>query len=91
MKARRQDNTLVLAKGVFGAWTPHDLRRTEAGATMMQVVCRLAGHHRPVPESCPRGKQDATGVHAPYMHRGYVEGKREAWRLLGERLDAIIA
>jgi integrase len=36
MKNRYFDNSLVLAGGKNGAWTPHDLRRT--GATRMQAL-----------------------------------------------------
>ena len=34
LSRRRHDNTLVLAEGNYGDWTPHDMRRS--GATMMQ-------------------------------------------------------
>ena len=49
---RRNDNSLVLADGANGAWTPHDLRRT--AATMMQglrvspdVIDRCQNHVLP--------------------------------------------
>ena len=34
MSKRRNDNTLVLARGKHREWTPHDLRRT--GSTLTQ-------------------------------------------------------
>lgn len=36
LSRRRHDDTLVLADGQNGDWTPHGLRRT--GATMMQAL-----------------------------------------------------
>ena len=46
LKNRRQDNTLVLAKGKNEEWTPHDLRRT--ASTMMQAL----GVHPDVIDRC---------------------------------------
>lgn len=36
LKNRKNDNSLVIANGLYGEWTPHDLRRT--AATMMQSL-----------------------------------------------------
>jgi len=84
LKNRRHDNTLVLAGGVNGEWTPHDLRRT--GATMMQsmgtsldVIDRCQNHLLP-------GK-----VRRVYLRHDYETEKTQAWRKLGDRLDAILA
>lgn len=82
---RRHDNTLVLAHGKNGEWTPHDLRRT--GATMMQglrvpldVIDRCQGHILA-----------GSRVRRHYLHHDYAEEKRDAWRLLGEQIEATLA
>lgn len=81
---RRHDNSLVLAGGANGEWTPHDLRRT--GATMMQglgvsldVIDRCQNHLLP-------GK-----VRRVYLRHDYEAEKTAAWKKLGDRLDAILA
>ncbi|MBX9901629.1 MAG: tyrosine-type recombinase/integrase [Burkholderiaceae bacterium] len=72
-------NALVLS---CGDWVPHDLRRT--GATMMQslgvtpeVIERILNHT----------EQDK--LKKIYHQYDYAKEKREAWRLLGERLDLL--
>lgn len=81
---RRHDNSLVLAGGANGEWTPHDLRRT--GATMMQglgvtldIIDRCQNHVLP-------GK-----VRRVYLRHDYQVEKTEAWKKLGDRLEAILA
>lgn len=81
---RRHDNTLVLAGGENGEWTPHDMRRT--GATMMQatgvsldVIDRCQNHMLP-------GK-----VRRVYLRHDYEKEKTDAWKRLGDRLDAILS
>lgn len=82
---RRHDNTLVLAHGKNGEWTPHDLRRT--GATMMQalrvpldVIDRCQGHILA-----------GSRVRRHYLHHDYAEEKREAWRVLGKHIETILS
>lgn len=84
MKNRRCDNTLVLAGGKNGAWTPHDLRRT--GSTIMQSL----GVSLDVIDRCQNHVLVGSKVRRSYLHHDYAEEKREAWRLLGERLSLIL-
>ncbi len=85
MSKRRHDDTLVLANGVNGAWTPHDMRRT--GATMMQAL--------KVPldiiDRCQNHVMRGSKVRRHYLHYDYADEKKEAWRLLGERIEAILS
>lgn len=84
MKNRRADNTLVLAAGANGAWTPHDLRRT--GATMMQQL----GVSLDIIDRCQNHVLAGSKVRRHYMHHDYSEEKRAAWAALGARLSEII-
>lgn len=84
LKNRRNDNTLVLADGEHGAWTPHDLRRT--ASTLMQSL-RV---HPDVIDRCQNHVLPGSKVRRHYLHYDYAEEKREAWKLLGDRLDAIL-
>lgn len=85
LKNRRNDNSLVLARGANGDWTPHDMRRT--AATMMQAL--------KVPldtiDRCQNHLLPGSKVRRHYLIHEYAEEKREAWRMLGERLEAILA
>ena len=83
MKNRRCDNTLVLAGGKTGDWTPHDLRRT--GATMMQAL----GVPLDTIDRCQNHVLSGSKVRRHYLHHDYADEKREAWRLLGEKLSEI--
>ncbi|SEN31239.1 protein of unknown function [Duganella sp. CF517] len=85
LKNRRNDNTLILAGGASGAWTPHDLRRT--GATMMQQL----GVALDIIDRCQNHVLAGSKVRRHYMHHDYAEEKRAAWAALGERLFAISA
>lgn len=80
MKNRKHDNTLVLGDGRKGAWTPHDLRRT--GATLMQSM----GVSLEIIDRCQNHVLPGSKVRRHYLLHDYAEEKREAWRLLGERL-----
>lgn len=82
---RRNDNSLVLADGANGAWTPHDLRRT--AATMMQGL-RVSPD---VIDRCQNHVLPGSKVRRHYLHYDYAEEKREAWRLLGERIESILS
>ncbi|TAN29986.1 MAG: site-specific integrase [Castellaniella sp.] len=84
LSCRRHDNTLVLADGAKGEWTPHDLRRT--GATMMQslrIPLEIIDH-------CQNHVIKGAKTRRHYFHWSYKEEKREAWTALGNRLDAIL-
>ena len=82
---RCNDDSLVLAGGKNGEWTPHDLRRS--AATMMQAL-RVSPD---VIDRCQNHVIPGSKVRRHYLHYDYAEEKREAWGLLGDRLDAIFA
>ncbi len=84
LKRRKNDNTLVLANGSRGEWTPHDLRRT--AATMMQRL----GVQPDVIDRCQNHVMPGSKVRRHYMHYDYAAEKSEAWRLLGQELDNIL-
>jgi len=84
LKNRRNDNTLVLAAGANGEWTPHDLRRT--GATMMQQL----GVGLDIIDRCQNHVLPGSKVRRHYMHHDYAEEKRAAWAALGARLAAAL-
>lgn len=67
-----------------GKWTPHDLRRT--GATMMTAL----GVIPEVAEKCLNHTEESR-VKRTYQRHSYEKEKREAWRLLGERLEVLVA
>jgi len=85
MKHRRHDNSLVLDGGKNGAWTPHDLRRT--GATLMQSL----GIALEIIDRCQNHVLPGSKVRRHYLHHDYAEEKRDAWRLLGDRLSLILS
>lgn len=66
-----------------GEWTPHDLRRT--GATMMARLGVLPA----VVEKC-LNHTEQNRVLRTYQHHAYDSEKREAWRLLGDRLELLL-
>ena len=81
MKNRSKRGDALLLSG--GDWVPHDLRRT--GATIMQslgivpdVVERCLNHVEP------------NKLRRTYQTYDYANEKREAWRLLGDRLMLIL-
>jgi integrase len=82
---RCYDDSLVLADGANGAWTPHDLRRT--AATMMQAL-RISPD---VIDRCQNHVLPGSRIRRHYLHHDYAEEKREAWRLLGERIESIFS
>lgn len=85
LKNRRNDNTLVLAGGANGEWTPHDLRRT--GATMMQKL----GIGLDIIDRCQNHVLAGSKVRRHYMHHDYADEKRAAWAALGTRLERVAA
>ena len=84
LKNRKNDNSLVIANGKNGEWTPHDLRRT--AATMMQSL----GVSLDVIDRCQNHIIAGSKVRRHYLHYDYAKEKAEAWRLLGARIDAIL-
>lgn len=63
-----------------GKWTTHDLRRT--AATMMTAMGVLPE----VVDKC-LNHREADKIRRTYLRHDYDTEKREAWRLLGDRLD----
>ena len=84
LKNRKHNNTLVLAKGKNGNWTPHDLRRT--GATMMQSL----GVSLEVIDRCQNHVIQGSKVRRHYFHYDYDKETAEAWCRLGTRLEEIL-
>jgi integrase len=84
LAGRHNDDSLVLSNGVKEEWTPHDLRRT--GTTMMQEL----GVTLEIIDRCQNHLLGGSKVRRHYMHHEYAKEKTEAWRLLGERLEAIL-
>lgn len=84
LKNRRSDDSLVLAQGANGEWTPHDLRRTSA--TMLQAL--------KVPldiiDRCQNHRLPGSKVRRHYLIYDYADEKREAWARLGSRLTEIL-
>lgn len=85
LTGRHHDDSLVLSKGTKGEWTPHDLRRT--GATMMQEL----GITLEIIDRCQNHLLGGSKVRRHYLHHDYAKEKTEAWHLLGERLETIMA
>ena len=81
---RRNDNSLVLAKGTNGEWTPHDLRRT--AATMMQAL----GVSPDVIDRCQNHVLAGSRVRRHYLKHEYNDEKRGAWRLLGAEIERVL-
>lgn len=84
LKNRKNDNSLVVAKGKNGEWTPHDLRRT--AATMMQRL----GVSLDVIDRCQNHIIAGSKVRRHYLHYDYAKEKADAWRTLGESIDLIL-
>ena len=75
----KHTNALVLPEG---KWTPHDLRRT--GATVMAEL----GAMPDVVEKC-LNHTEGKKVKRIYQRAQYEASMRDAWRLLGERLELL--
>lgn len=84
LKGRRNDNSLVLARGANGDWTPNDLRRT--GATMMQAL----GITPEVVDRCQNHVLKGSRVRRHYLTHPYTTEKRQAWEKLGAVLTGIL-
>jgi integrase len=85
LKNRINDNSLVLAKGEFGEWTPHDLRRT--GATLMQELQVSPD----VIDRCQNHVMAGGRIRKHYLHYDYAAEKREAWAVLGTKLTEVLS
>ena len=85
LSGRVSDNSLVLAAGENGKWTPHDLRRT--GATIMQSLGVLDA----VVNMCQNHVVQVEKVPRTYLRHDFEAERRLAWQQLGARLDAILA
>lgn len=66
-----------------GRWTPHDLRRT--GATLMASM----GIKPEVIDRCQNHKEE-NRIRRTYQRYSYAAEMKEAWTILGERLEALI-
>lgn len=84
LKGRRNDNSLVLARGANGDWTPNDLRRT--GATMMQAL----GITPEVVDRCQNHVLKGSRVRRHYLTHPYNAEKRQAWERLGASIAGIL-
>lgn len=78
-KRTQHENALVLGNE---NWTPHDLRRTSA--TLMQAL----GVQPAVVEACLNHREESR-MKRVYQRHDYAKEKRDAWRLLGERLELL--
>lgn len=84
LKNRRNDNSLVLAGGANGEWTPHDLRRT--GSTIMQRL----GVPNDIRNLC-LNHSIGSKIDRTYGLYDFVEEKRAAWQRLGAELDRVLS
>ena len=82
MKGRARVELSDTLELVGGRWVPHDLRRT--GATMMVALGVLPE----VAERC-LNHTEQNRVKRTYQRHSYENEMREAWRLLGDRLDLL--
>jgi integrase len=80
----KSENVLILSGGENGDWTPHDLRRT--GATLMQGL----GISLEIIDRCQNHVLPGSKTRRHYLHHDYAAEKRDAWRLLGDRLALIV-
>ncbi|CAJ7793950.1 phage integrase [Burkholderia pseudomallei] len=93
-RAKRTSATdsLVLSGG---RWTPHSLRYT--GATIMEslgimpaIVDRCLNHRERRERDGSRLSGSAAKLRRTYQRYDYAEEMREAWRMLGERLELLL-
>lgn len=81
---RKYDNSLVLANGKNGDWTPHDLRRT--GATMMQKL-KISPD---IIDRCQNHVLASNRIRRHYQLYDYADEKKEAWFKWRKFLDDIL-
>jgi len=79
---QKEDSLFPVLSG--GHWTLHDMRRT--GATLMQRL----GVPLEVIDRCQNHVLAGSKVRRHYLHYDYAKEKGEAWRALGEHLEAIV-
>jgi integrase len=84
LKGRRNDDSLELARGANGDWTPNDLRRT--GATMMQAL----GITPEVVDRRQNHVLKGSRVRRHYLTHPYNAEKRDAWERLGTAIEEIL-
>jgi hypothetical protein len=84
LKGPRNDDSLLLAHGANGDWTPNDLRRT--GATMMQVLGIMPG----VVDRCQNHVLKGSRVRRHYLTHSYNAENRHAWARLGAAIEDIL-
>lgn len=65
-----------------GKWTPHDLRRT--AATLMTALGVLPD----IADRCLNHKEQ-NRIRRTYLRHSYEREMRDAWKLLGDRLDVL--
>jgi integrase len=76
-------NALVLVPNAEESWSPHDLRRT--AATLMQKCGVL-----PVVIDAALNHREQNRIKRTYQRYDYADEQREAWRLLGDRLELLL-
>lgn len=79
-KRSKQTHALLLSRGI---WKPHDLRRT--GATLMNALGILPE----VAERCLNHTEE-NKVKRIYQRYGYEKEMKDAWEILGQRLNLFI-
>lgn len=80
MNGRSKHTKALILSG--GKWTPHDLRRT--AGTLMTALGVLPD----IADKCLNHKEQ-NRIRRTYLRHNYENEKREAWRLLGDRLDIL--
>ena len=90
-RAKAEAANALLLSG--GGWTPHDLRRTastimESLGVLPAVIDRCL-NHREQSDGGKRISGSKAKLRRTYQRYDYAREKREAWRLLGERLDLL--
>lgn len=81
LQCRVENNSLAIGDE---EWTPHDLRRT--GSTMMQKL----KINRDIINLC-QNHVIGSKVDRVYLLDKYADEKRDAWKKLGDRLEAILS
>lgn len=84
LKNRINSNSLVLADGVNGNWTPHDMRRT--AATIMFKELKI---NPTIINEC-QNHDTRSQVDKHYLQYDYAEEKKEAWLKLGQWLQILL-
>ena len=82
LKNRSKNTEALILKG--GKWTPHDLRRTSA--TLMTALGVLPD----IADRC-LNHIEQNKLRRTYMQHPYTQEKKDAWNLLGKRLEILTA